>query len=285
MAVRGVLSYIAAMISTVIGARWRMGATLFISILLAVAVVPDAQGHPEDEFCVPGQDGLDPALCRALAALNSGEDAPTDAELAPLLDDTGEVRDFWSTFGLYVTIGVGHILPGGLDHILFVLALFLASTRGKALLIQITTFTVAHTVTLGMAATGVIAPAASIVEPFIAATIAFVAIENIVFKKMTWWRPILVFAFGLIHGLGFAGFFGELGLPPGQFWSALIGFNVGVEIGQLGVVALAFVLALALRRRLAEGPEEVRYRRYVVLPGSAMIGAFGLWWAVERIAA
>ncbi len=258
---------------------------LFLAAVMAVAVLSTAQAHPEDEFCVPGEDGLDPALCRALAALNSGEDAPTDAELAPLLDDAGEVRGFWSTFNLYVAIGVGHILPGGLDHILFVLALFLASTRAKALIIQITTFTVAHTVTLGLAATGVIAPASSIVEPFIAITIAFVAVENLVFKKMTWWRPLLVFAFGLIHGLGFAGFFGELGLPSGQFWSALIGFNIGVEIGQLSVVAAAFVLALLLRRRLAEGPEEVRYRRYVVLPGSALIGAVGLWWAIERILA
>ena len=258
---------------------------LLLAAMTAVAVPSTAQAHPEDEFCVPGEDGLDPALCRALAALNSGEDAPTDAELAPLLDDAGEVRGFWSTFNLYVAIGVGHILPGGLDHILFVLALFLASTRVKALIIQITTFTVAHTVTLGLAATGVIAPASSIVEPFIAITIAFVAVENLVFKKMTWWRPLLVFAFGLIHGLGFAGFFGELGLPSGQFWSALIGFNIGVEIGQLSVVAAAFVLALLLRRQLAEGPEEVRYRRYVVLPGSALIGAVGLWWAVERILA
>lgn len=258
---------------------------LVLTLVFANAMAPAAHAHPEDEFCVPGEDGMDPALCRALAALNSSEDAPTDAELAPLLDDAGEVRGFWSTFGLYVTIGVRHILPDGLDHILFVLALFLASTRGKALLIQITTFTVAHTVSLGLAATGVIAPASSIVEPFIAMTIAFVAIENLIFKKMTWWRPLLVFAFGLVHGLGFAGFFGELGLPPGQFWSALIGFNIGVEIGQLSVVAAAFGLALFLRRRFAAGAEEVLFRRYIILPGSALIGIVGLWWSVERIVA
>lgn len=259
--------------------------SFFVATAIAMAFVPPAAAHPEDEFCVPGEDGMDPALCRALAALNSSDDVASDAELAPLQDDAGNVRSFWSTLGLYVTIGVKHILPDGSDHILFVLALFLASTSGRSLLIQITTFTVAHTVTLGLAATGVIAPASSFVEPFIAMTIAFVAIENLIFKKMTWWRPLLVFAFGLVHGLGFAGFFGELGLPPGQFWSALIGFNIGVEIGQLSVVTAAFGLAFFLRRRLDAGLEEVLYRRYIVLPGSALIGIVGLWWLVARIAA
>lgn len=241
--------------------------------------------HPEDEFCVPGEDGLDPALCRALAALNSAEGAPTDAELAPLLNELGKQRSAFSTFGLYLKIGMGHILPGGLDHILFVLALFLASMRTRSLLIQITAFTVAHTVTLGLAANGVIAPDASIVEPFIAFTIAFVAAENLFFKEMTRWRPLIVFAFGLVHGLGFAGFFGELGLPSGQFWSALLGFNVGVEMGQLSVVAGAFILAALLRRRIAVASYAQTYRRYVVVPVSLLIAITGLWWAVQRLMA
>lgn len=281
----GIVAYIAQMLNIASGFRMRtLQWLLLASLALAIVGLPgdDAFAHPEDEFCLPGEDGLDPALCRALAALNSAEGAPSDAELAPLLDELGRERSAFSTFALYIGIGIQHILPGGLDHILFVLALFLASTRGKALLIQITTFTVAHTVTLGLAANGVIAPDASIVEPFIAFTIAFVAVENMVFKTMTWWRPLLVFGFGLVHGLGFAGFFGELGLPAGQFWSALLGFNVGVEVGQLAVVLVAFVLATLLRRQLAEGPEEILYRRFVVLPLSAAIGATGLWWAVER---
>ncbi len=259
--------------------------TLLAAALLCVASSPSALAHPEDEFCVPGEPGLDPALCRALAALDSGDSVAADDELEPLLDELGNVRGFGSTLGLYVTIGVRHILPDGLDHILFVLALFLASTRARALLIQITTFTIAHTVTLGLAATGFITPSSTIVEPFIAFTIAFVAIENLLFKEMTNWRPLIVFAFGLVHGLGFAGFFGELGLPPNQFLSALIGFNIGVEIGQLSVVGLAVVLGLLLRRRLDETQENALYRRYVVVPGSALIGAVGLWWAIERLIA
>ena len=240
-----------------------------------------AAAHPEDEFCVPGEGSLDPALCEQLAALDSA-DGKEARLVKPILDESGEVRGFWSTFGLYISIGVGHILPGGLDHILFVLALFLTSTRLRALVIQISTFTVAHTATLGLAAAGVISPSAAIVEPLIAATIAFVAFENLFLKDMPRWRPLLVFMFGLLHGLGFAGFFGELGLPPGQFWSALIGFNVGVEIGQLSVVVVAFLLSWKLRRTLHVHHHDAAYRRWLVVPGSALIGVIGLWWAVER---
>lgn len=254
---------------------------LLLMLLLSVANFVFA--HPEDEFCTPGEDGLDPALCAALAELNMAEGDVAQVELQPLLDASGEERGFWSTFGLYIKIGVGHILPDGADHILFVLAIFLASTRLRALVIQVSAFTVAHTVTLALAASGVISPSADIVEPLIAFTIAFVAIENLFFKDMTRWRPAVVFLFGLVHGMGFAGFFGELGLPPGQFWSALIGFNVGVEIGQLAVIAFAAVIGIALRRILKDPEGATRYRIYAVRPGSLLIGMTGLWWAITRL--
>jgi len=147
-----------------------------------------------------------------------------------VLNELGEERSLTSTATLYVSIGVRHILPDGLDHILFVLAIFLASVRFRAL--------------------GVITPSPTIVEPLIALTIGFVAVENLFFKDMTKWRPAVVFGFGLVHGMGFAGFFGDLGLPRGQFWSALISFNVGVEVGQLAVIAVAAILSLGLRRVL-----------------------------------
>lgn len=250
-------------------------------MLLLAAMV--AMGHPEDELCVPGEDGLDPALCAALAQMNSGEGPVDQQALQPLLDAAGAERGFWSTLVLYVRIGIGHILPDGADHMLFVLAVFLASTRLRALVIQVSAFTVAHTVTLGLAATGMITPSAGLVEPLIAFTIAFVAFENLVFRNMTTWRPVVVFGFGLIHGLGFAGFFGELGLPPGQFWSALIGFNIGVEIGQLVVILAAAIAGLGLRRWLSDPTGESRYRDFVVRPGSALIGLTGLWWGVQRL--
>ncbi len=251
-------------------------------LLFASALV---LGHPEDELCVPGEDGMDPELCALLAEMNSAEGAYKQAGSSPLLDELGRQRGFFETAGLYIRIGVGHILPDGADHILFVLAIFLASTRLKALVWQISAFTVAHTATLGLAAAGFITPSANIVEPLIAFTIAFVAIENIVFKDMTKWRPLVVFGFGLIHGLGFAGFFGELGLPPGQFWSALIGFNIGVEIGQLSVVVVAALLGIWIRRQLGDIDGTARYRRFIARPASLIIGLTGLWWGITRLVA
>ena len=256
-------------------------------IVVAVLVVlwtTTALAHPEDEFCVPGESNLDPELCRMLAELDA-QDGEINAAVQPILDSDGNVRGAPATAALYITIGVRHILPGGLDHILFVLAIFLAASTIRALVIQVSAFTVAHTATLGLAAAGVITPPAHIVEPLIAATIAFVAIENLVFRDMTRWRPAWVFGFGLIHGLGFAGFFGELGLPPDQFWSALIGFNVGVEVGQLLVIAAAAIVAAAIRRRLPADNEARQFRHYIVVPGSLLIGAAGLYWTVERLLA
>nr|WP_070960730.1 HupE/UreJ family protein [Hyphomonas sp. Mor2] len=251
-----------------------------ILVCLALGLIasgPSASAHPEDEFCT-GDGGLDPALCRALQELDRGEDDPRSAGYSET-----ETIDFdrpaHETFGLYVKIGIQHILPGGLDHILFVLALFFSTSRLRPLVVQISAFTVAHTATLALVASGVLSPPASIVEPLIAATIAFVAIENIVFKEMTRWRPLVVFGFGLIHGMGFAGFFGSLGLPEGQFWSALIGFNVGVEIGQLSVVLAAFLLCLPIRRLVTEAT----FRHAVAWPVSGLIGAVGLFWTFERV--
>lgn len=259
------------------------GKLTLLAALAAMLVSLAAFGHPEDEFCTPGEDGMDPALCAALAELNSAEGDVSPAALKPLLDASGEERGFWSTAGLYITIGIGHILPDGADHILFVLAIFFASTRLRALVVQVSAFTVAHTATLALAASGVLTPSSSVVEPLIALTIAFVAIENLFFKDMTRWRPIVVFGFGLIHGLGFAGFFGELGLPPGQFWSALIGFNVGVEIGQLTVIGIAAVLGLFLRRTLHDNAGQGRYRDTVARPASLLIGIIGTWWFITRM--
>ncbi len=249
-----------------------------IAVLLLVAAffgIEAAQAHPEDDFCGP-DSGIDPELCRELAETNR-----SDAALShPLLDEEGEVLSPLSTAWLFLKIGVEHILPGGLDHILFVLALFLASQRLRHLIIQISAFTIAHTATLGLAASGVIHVPGTIVEPLIAASIAFVAVENVYFRHMTTWRPLIVFGFGLLHGLGFAGFIGEVGLPPEQFWSALIGFNIGVEIGQLAVVVVAALISVPLNRVLKRS--RYTYRGTVSVPLSLIIAAIGLWWAVTR---
>ena len=147
----------------------------------------------------------------------------------------------WQTFVNYIPVGFDHIVPKGLDHILFVLGLFFLAARTRPLLVQVSLFTVAHTITLALAALGYVNLPGSIVEPLIAASIVFIAVENIWARGISPWRPFVIFGFGLLHGLGFASVLGEFGLPEGTFVAALIGFNVGVEVGQLFVIALMFV--------------------------------------------
>ena len=154
----------------------------------------------------------------------------------------GDAVGGWQAFGTYIPVGFDHILPKGLDHILFVLGLFFLSTHFMPLLWQVTSFTLAHTVTLAMAVLGIVSVPANIVEPLIALSIVYVAVENIVSDKLSRWRPYVIFGFGLLHGLGFASVLGEFGLPEEQVIPALIGFNIGVELGQLTVIAIAFLL-------------------------------------------
>ncbi len=182
------------------------------------------------------------------------------------------IRD---VIGLYLQQGYIHILPRGLDHILFVLALFFASTQMKPLIWQVSAFTLAHTITLGLAVLGYVRLDASIVEPIIALSIAFVAIENLVFRDITRWRPAIVFAFGLFHGLGFAGVLTDYGLPQDQILPSLLSFNVGVEAGQLTIVAACW---LALHR-FADAP----WYPWLVRLASGGIAVMALWWTVERV--
>src|SRR5205085_1006395 len=137
----------------------------------------------------------------------------------------------------YLILGFTHVVPHGVHHILFVLGLFLLSARVKPVLLQVTSFTVAHSITLGLTIYGVVSVSPRIVEPAIALSIAYVAIENLTTSKLKPWRVAIVFAFGLLHGMGFAGVLKDLGLPRNQFLTALITFNVGVEAGQLAVIA------------------------------------------------
>lgn len=182
-------------------------------------------------------------------------------------------------FADYVTLGFTHILPYGVDHILFVLGLYLLSAEWRPLLIQVTSFTVAHSITLGLGLYGVVNVSPAIVEPLIAASIAYVAVENIITGKLHAWRPFVVFGFGLLHGLGFAGVLHEIGLPRSDYVTGLIAFNVGVEFGQLAVIALAFAATgLWFRSR-------PWYRARIVIPASAAIAAVGIFWTVERVIA
>lgn len=177
----------------------------------------------------------------------------------------------------YVVVGFTHIVPKGLDHILFVLGLFLLSTRLRPLLIQVTAFTVAHSITLALGLYGVVQISPAIVEPLIAASIAYVALENVLTSRLSLWRPFVVFGFGLLHGLGFAGVLRDIGLPRSEFVLGLVGFNVGVELGQLAVIVCAW---LATGLWFASRPW---YRRRIVVPASIAIGVVGAYWTVERL--
>lgn len=195
----------------------------------------------------------------------------------PLPREGFAVEGALPVFGRFVVSGFEHIVPKGLDHILFVLGLFFFSLRFGPLLSQVTAFTLAHTVTLALATLKIISVPAAIVEPLIAASIVYVAVENIFGGRVGLARVAVVFGFGLLHGLGFASVLSDVGLPEGRFVLSLIAFNIGVELGQLAVIAVAFLL-LAL-------PFGSRpwYRRVIAVPASCLIAAVGAWWTIERV--
>jgi hypothetical protein len=177
----------------------------------------------------------------------------------------------------YFSLGFSHILPKGLDHILFVVGLFLLSTRWRSVLLQVSTFTLAHSITLGLTIDGIVSLPARVVEPMIALSIAYVAIENLVTTELKTWRLALVFSFGLLHGMGFASVLRDLGLPRSNFLAALVTFNLGVEAGQLAVVAMAFSLVAYWRRNA------LWYRRMIAQPASMAIALMGLYWTIQRL--
>ena len=177
----------------------------------------------------------------------------------------------------YLALGFTHILPEGLDHILFVLGMFLLTRRVRDVLSQVTAFTVAHSITLGLTMYGAVSVSPRIVEPAIGLSIAYIAIENVIASRVKPWRVAVVFCFGLLHGMGFAGVLKELGLPRSQFLPALVSFNVGVEAGQLTVIAAAFFLfALWWQNKNW-------YRQRFVVPASVAIGAIAMFWTVQRV--
>lgn len=179
-------------------------------------------------------------------------------------------------FSLYLNLGFTHIIPLGLDHILFVVCLFMLNPKLKSVIWQATAFTIAHSITLALAMYGYLAPPSSIVEPMIALSIFYVAMENILTEKLKPTRILVVFLFGLLHGMGFAGVLTELGLPSQQYATALISFNLGVELGQLAVIAACWALVGVWFS------QKEWYKKRIIIPVSAVIGMIALYWTVER---
>ena len=236
-----------------VGAR---EATFFASRVFPLVRLVWRSGHggaPVEEVLVPGAESHPFPLTGVVVPASVGE-----------------------TAGRFFALGFTHILPKGLDHILFVLGLALLSPRLKPLLAQVTSFTLAHTVTLALSTYGVVQLPSRVVEPLIAASIVYVAVENLLTTRLHAARVALVFAFGLLHGLGFAGALSELGWPEGQRLWALLAFNGGVEMGQITVIGLALAAIGAWTRTGAE-------RLRLVRGASVAIAAVGTYWAVTRV--
>jgi len=236
------------------GARqftWSFGWT-FASYAMIVRRPP--ADHPSTEWLEGGQTSAPVSLTAPAPAANR-----------------------WQIAWRYLVLGFTHIVPKGFDHVLFVLGIYLLSGRTRSVLWQASAFTVAHSITLGLSMYGLVTVAPRIVEPLIAVSIAYVAIENIFLSELKSWRVALVFAFGLLHGLGFAGALQELGLPRSEFLTALLTFNAGVEAGQLAVIGSAFLIVGW------HCAERTWYRSRVVVPASLAIACTAVYWTVERL--
>ena len=243
---------------------------VFLYVFLTAMFVAKVHAHPQDEFII-----LD--IEQGELQLNSGK---VDQEYLAALKRKRlrqlAAMDWQVKFQFYLKSGFEHIIPKGLDHILFVLGLFFASILLGALFWQITAFTLAHSITLGLASIGLINVSTSLVEPLIALSIVWVAIENCLFKTTKKWRPILVFCFGLLHGLGFAAVLTEFGLPKTDLVSSLLAFNIGVELGQLTIIFVALLMTFSIQKK-------TWYRQRMQIPVSIVIGLVGCYWFVERV--
>jgi len=182
-----------------------------------------------------------------------------------------------NVFWYYLKLGFSHIIPQGFDHILFVSGLCLLSRKIKTILWQATAFTVAHSITLALSMKSIIVAPSAVVEPIIALSILFIAVENMLLTELKPWRVALVFMFGLIHGMGFASALNEIGLPRNQFALSIFSFNVGVEIGQITVILAMFGLIIIPLGKIKD------YRKRVVFPLSILIGLIALYWTIQRV--
>ncbi len=189
----------------------------------------------------------------------------------------GSTSHSWlTTFTNYTWLGFEHIIPKGMDHIVFVLGLFFFSMSLRPLLWQVTGFTIGHSISLAAGILGLVSVPGNLVEPLIAASIVFIGIENIFANENSPWRAWVVGLFGLVHGLGFASVLSDLGMGQGNFFISLFAFNLGVELGQLTVIGLAFAAV-----GLWFGAKQW-YRKVIAIPASLMISALGVFWLLER---
>jgi hydrogenase/urease accessory protein HupE len=253
------------------------------SLHLALKLLDDLSGGHRHVVHAEGASLVDAVLFRGQSELDLP--APRDAG-SPVTQPDSAGRDAGDTSGApqansadrswaqFLRMGVEHILTG-YDHLVFLFGLVLVGGRLRGIVAVVTAFTLAHSITLALATLGVWAPSPRIVEPAIALSIAYVGVENFfVTTAERRWR--ITFPFGLIHGFGFAGALREIGLPRAQIPEALVLFNVGVEVGQLSVLALLLPLIYWLRRYSWFRGPGVRWL-------SAAVVVAGVIWFVERV--
>jgi HupE / UreJ protein len=197
--------------------------------------------------------------------------------LAHTIDYVLEKPSSANIFLSYLQMGFTHILPLGVDHILFIICVFFMNTNIKKIILHASIFTIAHSITLALVVFNIIVPPTAIVEPIIALSIAVLAIENIFFVQARQWRIFLIFAFGLVHGMGFAAAIAELGLPSYDFTNALVSFNIGVEFGQLSIIVMMyFIVQLFFKNK-------IWYRARVLIPANVVISLIAIYWTIIRI--
>ncbi len=177
----------------------------------------------------------------------------------------------------YCKMGITHIVPNGFDHILFVISLCLLSNKIKTILWQASAFTVAHSITLALSMKNIIVAPGQLVEPVISLSIVFVAVENILLSELKPWRVLIVFFFGLVHGMGFASALNEVGLPRNNFFASILAFNLGVEAGQIIVILLVFGLLVAPFEK------RINFKKRFVYPLSIIIALIACYWTIERV--
>jgi hydrogenase/urease accessory protein HupE len=220
---------------------------------------------------------------RQVVLIGAGENAPQ-----ALLDDahttltiSAPAPSVWSTMQRYLVTGIEHIFLG-YDHIAFLVAIVLWARRLWPVIKIVTAFTIAHSITLSLAALQIVVIPSAIVEPAIAASIMFVAMENFFSRNVDGrWR--VTFAFGLIHGFGFAGALQEFGLPANAVVPALAAFNIGVEIGQVAIVSIVVPALIALDRLFAADRTKPVRAASLVYALSALITMLGGYWLVTRV--
>jgi len=189
---------------------------------------------------------------------------------------SGSRQGIWAVVRKFVPAGVRHILIGP-DHLLFLVGLLLLGGTVRQLAVVVSAFTVAHSITLSLAALNIVNPPARIIEPAIALSIVYVGADNLMVRDGRDVRAWIAFAFGFIHGFGFANVLREMDLPRLALGWSLFSFNVGVEIGQLLVVVVVATVLAALRSR-----SEATGRRLAVV-GSVAVIAAGTFWFIQRV--